>query len=279
MLDDHILPTFGSKPVREITMESVDRWHAKTLADKPTMRAHCYSLLRTILETARTRDRIIHENPAMIRGAGTATRKIKPKPATLDQLDTLAAEMPERYRLMVPLAAWCALRFGELVELRRADIDLADNVVKIRRAAVRVDGGWVEGDPKSDAGVRDVAIPPHIVPAVEQHLAARVDRGGDSLLFPAKSGRHLQPSTLYRHFYRARDAAKRPDLRWHDLRHSGAVMAAQTGATLAELMGRLGHSTPAAAMRYQHAAEGRDQAIAAALSALAAAKPVEASTD
>ena len=88
------------------------------------MRAHCYSLLRTILETARTRDRIIERTRAMIRGAGTATRKIKPKPATLDQLDTLAAEMPERYRLMVPLAAWCALRFGELVELRRADIDL-----------------------------------------------------------------------------------------------------------------------------------------------------------
>lgn len=34
-------------------------------------------------------------------------------------------------------------------------------------------------------------------------------------------------------------------------------------------MGRLGHSTPGAALRYQHAAEGRDQAIAKALSALA----------
>ena len=135
------------------------------------LRAHTYSLLRTILDTARTRDRVIDTNPCLIRGAGTATRKIKPKPATLDQLDVLAAEMPDRYRLMVPLAAWCALRFGELVELRRADVDLTDNVVKIRRAAVRVRGDWIVGDPKSDAGVRDVAIPPHIVPAVEQHLA------------------------------------------------------------------------------------------------------------
>jgi integrase len=215
----------------------------------------------------------------MIRCAGTATRKIKPKPATLDQLDVLAAEMPDRYRLMVPLAAWCALRFGELVELRRADVDLAENVVTIRRAAVRVDHGWLVGDPKSDAGIRDVAIPPHIVPAVKQHLASHVARGGDSLLFPAKSGGHLQPSTLQRHFYKARTAAKRPDLRWHDLRHSGAVLAAQTGATLAELMARLGHSSPAAAMRDQHGAQGRDQAIAAALSVLATAKPVEVSTD
>jgi integrase len=70
-------------------------------------------------------------------------------------------------------------------------------------------------------------------------------------------------------FYKARTTAGRPDLRWHDLRHTGAVLAAQTGATLAELMGRLGHSTPSAAMRYQHAAEGRDLQIARALSAMA----------
>jgi integrase len=296
MLDDYLVPAFGSKPVRDVTMEAVDRWYARTLKDKPTMRAHVYSLLRTILETARTRDRIIDTNPCMIRGAGTTTRKIKPKPATLDQLDTLTAEMPERYQLMVPLAAWCALRFGELVELQRADFDLSERtdhddqgaavtiregVIKIRRAAVRVEGGWVVGDPKSDAGVRDVAIPPHLLPAVTAHLATHVDKQGGALVFPALSGGHLQPSTLYRHFYKARTAAGREDLRWHDLRHSGAVLAAQTGATLAELMARLGHSTPAAAMRYQHAAQGRDQLIAVALSAMAAAKPVapvEAST-
>jgi integrase len=77
---------------------------------------------------------------------------------------------------------------------------------------------------------------------------------------------------MNRWFYKARDKAKRPDLRFHDLRHSGAVLAASTGATLAELMGRLGHSTPQAAMRYQHAAQGRDREIAALLSKLAANK-------
>jgi integrase len=81
---------------------------------------------------------------------------------------------------------------------------------------------------------------------------------------------HLAPASLNRHFYKARDAANRPDLRFHDLRHAGAVLAAHTGATLAELMARLGHSTPAAAMRYQHAAQGRDREIAALLSKLAA---------
>jgi integrase len=86
-------------------------------------------------------------------------------------------------------------------------------------------GSWVVGDPKSEAGIRDVAIPPNIVPALKQHLAKHVAPQNDALLFPAKSGGHLQPSTLYRHFYKNRDEAKRPDLRFHDLRHSGSVLA------------------------------------------------------
>ena len=116
-----------------------------------------------------------------------------------------------------------------------------------------------------------MAIPPHILPQIEDHLERFVGGKSDSLLFAAEHGGHLQPSTLYRHWYRARETAGRPDLRWHDLRHSGAVLAAATGATLAELMARLGHSTPQAAMRYQHAAAGRDREIAALLSKLASA--------
>lgn len=60
-----------------------------------------------------------------------------------------------------------------------------------------------------------------------------------------------------------------PDLHFHDLRHTGAVLGAATGATLAELMQRLGHTTAGAAMRYQHAASDRDAQIAEALSLIA----------
>ncbi|GLP83589.1 putative prophage phiRv2 integrase [Mycobacterium antarcticum] len=268
LLEHHIGPTFKNKPVRDISMEMVDKWYAKVAKDAPTMRAHSYSLLRTILETARKRDRLIDLNPCQIVGAGTMSRTVKPRPAEPEELATIIENMPERLRAMVLLATWCAMRFGELVELRRRDVNVKDGVVSITRAAARVDGGWVVGGPKSDAGVRDVWMPPHIVPMIEAHLAS-IGPGKDELLFPATGGGHLQPSTLYRHFYRARTAAGREDLRWHDLRHTGAVLAAQSGATLAELMARLGHSTVSAAMRYQHAAQGRDAKIAAKMSALA----------
>jgi integrase len=271
ILTDHLNPTFGKIPVAAITPAKVRDWYAVTLTDKPTMRSHAYSLLKTILASA-VAEEVIDSNPCRIVGASRAKRVIKIRPASVEELVVCTEEMPERLRLMVPFASWCALRFGEAVELRRGDIDLRDEVIRIRRAAVRVKGGTFSvTTPKSDAGIRDVAIPPHLIPVIEDHLKRFVGTKKDSLLFPADHGGHLQPSTLYRHWYRAREKAGRPDLRWHDLRHSGAVLAAATGATLAELMARLGHSTPQAAMRYQHAAGGRDREIAALLSKLASA--------
>jgi len=94
--------------------------------------------------------------------------------------------------------------------------------------------------------------------------------GPDGLLFPSATGHHIWAPTFAKPFREARQAAGRPDLRVHDLRHTGAVLAAQTGATLAELMARLGHTTPAMAMRYQHAATGADQRIADKLDQLRA---------
>ena len=150
--------------------------------------------------------------------------------------------------------------------LREIMAELADRCAAVVQ---RYGGTYTITTPKSDAGIRDVAIPPHIIPLIEAHLAKYVGAGRDSLIFDTDNGGHLQPSALYRWWYKARAAAGRPDLRWHDLRHSGAVLAAATGASLAELMARLGHSTPQAAMRYQHAAQGRDREIAALLSKLA----------
>ncbi|MGQ9408981.1 site-specific integrase [Mycolicibacterium gilvum] len=286
LLDEHLLPTFGAMPIASITADDVRAWHTKMGKATPTARSHAYGLLNAVMNTAVSDGKAVL-SPCVIRGAGTSRRVHKIRPATLAELEALTKAMPAPYQAMILLASWCALRFGELCELRRKDLELIGHVergedgtdvlvregmVHVERAVVRAGDGYEVTTPKSDAGTRDVAIPPHLVPVIEDHLATHVGTGGDALLFPAKHGGHLAPATLYRRFYTARNAAGRPDLRFHDLRHSGAVLAAQTGATLAELMARLGHSTPQAAMRYQHAAQGRDRAIAAALSKMANAQ-------
>ena len=284
LLDARILPELGDLPMTALDATTLAAWR-DNLPNTPTMNAHAYALLRGILAAAAKRDPRI--TPPAIPGAAKAKTRHKVEPATLAELATIVENMPDRHRLAVLLMSWCALRFGEVTELRRQDVDLRRGKLRIRRAVVLVEGERIVSTPKSAAGVRDVTIPPHLVPIITDHLERFAQPGPSGLLFPADHGGHLSQSTLNGKpgrrriikgriinesssgFCRAREAAGRPDLRLHDLRHTGAVLAAQTGATLAELMARLGHSTPAAAMRYQHAARDRDKAIAAALSELA----------
>lgn len=268
LLDTRILPMLGELPLTDISPGLVRSWYASIDDGKATTRAHAYSLLRGILATA-VSDEVLTANPCHISRAGSTERIKEIRPASVAELEKLVAAMPEKYRLAALLSAWCALRFGEVTELRRKDVDLKARVLRIRRAVTWIDSKPVVGKPKSKAGVRDVAIPPHLVPTIKAHLR---DHAGIELLFPSPQGIQLTTSTLYASYWPARKKAGRPDLRWHDLRHTGATLAAQSGATLSELMTRLGHRTPAAALIYQHTAAGRDTIIAGRLSAMAKGK-------
>jgi len=107
--------------------------------------------LRTIMNTA-VADDLIAANPCRVRGSGQTRRVKKIVPATLAELETLTKAMPGKYQLLVLLAAWCGLRFGELAELRRSDINLTNGAIHVRRGVVRTNAGRVVKDPKSDAG-------------------------------------------------------------------------------------------------------------------------------
>jgi len=110
-LDTQVLPALGDVPVTQLSPSAVRKWHASLMQSTwPTQRAHAYSLLRTILNTALADE--IPANPCRVRGAGQAKRARQIKPASVAELEALVQAMPERYRLMVLLAAWCALRFG-----------------------------------------------------------------------------------------------------------------------------------------------------------------------
>lgn len=294
LLDRFLLPTFEDVALVAITPEHVDRWYELVAPETPTYRAHAYALLRTILGTAVDRGLIRSANPAKVRGGGTTTRAKKIRPATLKELATITANMPERRQVMVLLAAWSALRFGELAELRRGDIDTKRAVIHVRRGVVRVRETDESGNvrmvtkvktPKTSAGIRDVPIPPHLLDDVRRHLLEFCAPGRDGLLFPGQEGGHLSTSAFYgreslldRHgairrkghgYYEARRVAGRPDLNFHALRHTGLTNAAVAGATLAELMALAGHTTAGAALRYQHAAQDRMQDLARRMSDLA----------
>ncbi len=218
-------------------------------------------------------DELIARSPCRVEGAGTEQAEERPI-ATLAEVDVMVEAMLPRFRALLLLAAWCQLRKGELCGLRRRDIDLpranltvAQNLQQLR------DGQLVIKDPKSAAGRRTVAIPQHILPAIREHLATFTAPDPDALVFTGEKGGPLRPHVLQKHWPRARLAAGRPDLHLHDLRHTGNTWAAATGASTRELMSRMGHATPDAALRYQHATEDRDRVIAQALADMARPDP------
>ena len=187
--------------------------------------------MRTIFASA-VNDELIDANPCRIVGAGRANRVHKIRPASVDELAMLTAEMPERLRLMVTLASWCALRFGETIELRRGDIDLSDEVIRIRRAAVRTEGAYDDRPPRNPTPACVTwrsrrTSSPSSKPTCRNMLTA----GRDSLLFPADTRRPFAAVHAVPALVQSAGAGRPRRSAWHDLRHSGAVLAAATGAT------------------------------------------------
>jgi integrase len=172
-LDAMILPALGDVPLDKLTPTTVRNWHASLDPTKATWRAHACSLLRTTYTTAVTDD-LVPTNPCRIRGAATSKKKHTTTVATLGELEVIVASMPERYRPMVLLAAWCGLRFGELAELRRKDLDLDRAVLQVERGLVWVDGEVIVGPSKTEAGKRRVTLPPHLLPLLTTHMQKHV---------------------------------------------------------------------------------------------------------
>lgn len=262
----HILPALGGIKLCDLTTTVIRSWHSDLLgAEKPgtTTVAKVYRLLRTILNTA-VEDEVIVKNPARIKNAGVERSMERPT-ATIPQVYSLADAIEPMFRAMVLLATFASLRLGEIRGLRRRHVDLLHGTVTIE-AQVQEDahGNVWFGAPKTEAGLRTLSIPQEIVPDLERHLAEFSAPGRDGLVFPGKDGQPFRRATFYKAWAAATKATGMSEvgLRFHDLRHTGSTLAAVSGATTKELMARVGHSTPDAALRYQHATKERDRAVA-----------------
>jgi integrase len=265
----HLAP-LHDVPLRALTSAVVREWYASAQRGSggQTSIMQAYRFLRAVLNTA-VRDGAIVKNPCQIPGAGSDRAKERPI-ATPAEVVALLESITPRYRAAVLLAAWCGLRRGEVLGLRPADVDLVAGTVTVRRNRVELlenNRAAFDAEPKTDAGRRTVVIPPHVMPVLAEHMATWA---GPDRAFVGRDGRPMRGDAIRQAFDRARRKAGMPGFRFHDLRHTGQTLAAATGATVKDLMRRLGHASPVASYRYLHAVDGRDAEIATALSALAA---------
>ena len=186
------MPHLGGVPLGKLDSAMIREWRAEILGNGTSVSeaAKAYRFLRAVLMTA-VDDLIIPRNPCRIRGAGAEHPEERPV-LTVRQVLDLAERMPDaRFRMMVLLAAFASLRWGELAALRRSDLDPVAGTVSVRRQQVELDTGQlIVTPPKSAAGVRTVALPPAILSTVREYLEVGDDQPPDALLFTgARAGR------------------------------------------------------------------------------------------
>jgi integrase len=276
LLRIHLNPTFGGMNIGDIREEDVRKWRTSRLKAGPKSKpsfgpvtvAKAYRLLRAILNTA-VRDKRIKENPCQIPGADRESSPERPV-LSVAEVFRIAEVITPRYRALVLLATFGNLRWGELAGLRRRNLDLDAGTVRVDETVYEL-GPLVKGTPKSEASRRTVVLPDLIIPDLRKHLDLYAQPGPNGFVFVGVRGGQLRRSNFSKTWARALEEAELEvgAIHVHDLRHTGNTYAAESGASLAELMNRMGHSSTRAAQVYLHARRERDREIASSLGKMA----------
>ena len=271
LLRKHIAPALGTLAIADIQAGKVRHWRKQLLDSgvSEVTTAKAYRLLKAVLNTALD-DGAIKRNPCRVKGAGQEASPERPT-LTIAQVYALADAVGQRDRALILLAMFSSLRWGELGGLRRCDIDLEARTVRVTRQLNEVSGGGFEfGPPKSRAGKRTVPVPEVIITVIRWHLACFAQQEDECLVFTSPEGQPLRHTNFRRRVWLpAHKAAGVPAIHFHDLRHTGNTLAANAGASLRELMDRMGHDSERAALVYLHGSDERQHQIADTLSQLA----------
>lgn len=266
------LSILSAKPVAAITSHDVETWYHSLIARGVKTRAsRAYRVLSMVMEQA-VEDRLIRENPCKVRGAASARTGRAQRVPSRDEVNALAAAMPERLSLAVLLAAYGGLRRGEVLGLSRDAFELMllgermTYRVHVRQQLLDVEGKVMIG-PTKTGETRVVLLPWHIEGVVTRHLGERVGEDDDAVVFGStRSGEYLPPPSFAYQWIKARKAAGVEGVRFHDLRHFAGTDVTRAGGTVADAAEKLGHKSIRTAMIYQHET-GRQREIAEAISA------------
>jgi integrase len=152
------------------------------------------------------------------------------------------------------LTALRGLRRGEVCGLRWTEINLDDGVLYVERNRTTAGYQVIEGDPKTAAGGRPVALDQSTVRVLREHRRRQRDQQGrretagkgwvdSGYVFVRKDGSPIHPAYASSRFRRLIKRAAVPPVRLHDLRHGAASLAHEAGADLKTLQDLLGHSS------------------------------------
>lgn len=228
-------------------------------------------LLRSILKAAVDDGLLARSVAHDVKAPKRPPRKVRY--LSREEVDTLAAATPDRWRALVLVAAFGGLRFGELAGLRTGHIDFPRRKLLVDGAVVEA-GGRLHVRPTKSGRARTITLPAFVMDALADHLE-RWPPGSDGLVFADEAGGPLWRSNFYkRAWWPALKRAKIGHLRFHDLRHTSAALAIAQGAHPKTIQMRLGHHSAAFTLDvYGGLFESLDEDLAERLNAQGPTQP------
>lgn len=289
MLDAYFLPKLGATKLQKLTAADIQAAYTAMLKDglSRTTVSQLHRIVRCAFKSAR-KTRLIIVNP-MDEVVAPKLPKQKPKATDAAGMAKVLAACEGNWKWPIAVVAFgCGFRRGEVLGLRRKDVDLAGAKIAVVGQLVEYHDGSHEWQaPKTEAGVRTVAISPEVVDVLRkvmrESLEARMRAGvgGDGLddapVFTRDGVSWIRPARLSDSFNRLCDRIGLPAFTFHGTRHTHAtVLLSKVGKSGAKAVSeRLGHADIATTLRiYQTVLAEDDRELAGLMGTICTPKAV-----
>ena len=270
VLQTHILPFFGSKPINEIKASDVRRWQAK-LMSLPNNYSQTYlkkinTELNSIINYAK-RFYDLNTNPCGKAGTIGKAKAEEMDYWTYDEYIAFREGVKDKSLSYIcfEVLYWTGMREGELLALSPADIDLDNKTISINRTYQRIEGKDVFTSPKTRKSKRKIPIPDFLCQELSDYIQSRYMLDADERLFP------VTKSYLSHEMIRGCKNTGVKKIRIHDIRHSHASLLINQGCDALMLADRLGHEKVSTTLNtYSHLFPHKQQELVHSLESLQA---------
>ena len=270
VLQTHILPFFGSKPINEIKASDVRRWQAK-LMSSPNNYSQTYlkkinTELNCIINYAK-RFYDLNTNPCGKAGTIGKAKAEEMDYWTYDEYIAFREGVKDKSLSYIcfEVLYWTGMREGELLALSPADIDLDNKTISINRTYQRIEGKDVFTSPKTRKSKRKIPIPDFLCQELSDYIQSRYMPDADERLFP------VTKSYLSHEMIRGCKNTDVKKIRIHDIRHSHASLLINQGCDALMLADRLGHEKVSTTLNtYSHLFPHKQQELVHSLESLQA---------
>jgi integrase len=213
LVNKHLIPYFGEMPVNEITKLVIERWLTQaTVRISKVYANECLRRLKSVLAEAMDdfgfENRLARIKPLQ---SYEVEETIEEKIYTMQEASKLYYVMGVRLRTMMLCSLLAGLRTGEVIALKREDVNFERNFLYIR--ATMSEG--LRKKPKSRAGVRKI----NMHPTLRQHLEAMLASHDNDFVFISQRGNPFAcRQNFEREYNHAKEKAGGRSLRWYAFR-------------------------------------------------------------